>query len=327
MRILVTGGSGFIGSNFIEYWLTQNPNDEVVNLDKLTYASDQNNLVELEQDNRYEFVKGDIADVQLMRKIAKDVDLIVNFAAESHVDNSIKNSDEFVNSNIVGVHVILKVVRELGTRFHQVSTDEVYGSLSLNSSEKFSENSKYSPRNPYSATKASADFLVNAFYNTYKVPVTISNCSNNFGPNQHPEKLIPKTILNALKNEKIPLYGNGKQVRDWIYVEDHCSALEAIIKRGTLGKTYLVSSDNERANIDVVLKILKLMGRNEDLIEFVEDRPGHDVRYALDSTLLRKELGWKEKYDFENGLELTVKHYLKYKDRYYGKSKEGYSEQ
>ena len=315
MRLLVTGGLGFIGSNFIRYWFNHHTRDTVINLDKVTYAADQHNLVGIEKYD-YNFVKGDIADPETVFKLSKNVDVIINFAAESHVDNSIRDSSNFVRSNIVGVHNILEAVRKYEVRFHQVSTDEVYGSLPINSKLKFNEKSKYNPRNPYSATKAAADHLVNAYFNTYKLPVTISNCSNNYGPNQHPEKLIPKTIINAEMGISIPIYGNGLQVRDWIYVEDHCSAIEMILKKGRYGETYLISADSERHNIDVVKSILKELGKSESLISFVNDRPGHDVRYAIDARKIKNELNWKPKVKFEYGLKLTVKHYLKNLDYY-----------
>jgi dTDP-glucose 4,6-dehydratase len=316
MKLIVTGGYGFIGSNFILYWLKKHRKDEIINVDKLTYAADPDNLKDLSQNAKYTFINGDIADKEFVERTFKDADAIINFAAESHVDNSIKNSSLFISSNIVGVHNILETVRKTGIRFHQISTDEVYGSLSLNSKEKFNENSKYNPRNPYSATKAAADFLVRAYYNTYKLPVTISNCSNNYEINQHPEKLIPKTLLNAYLDESIPVYGNGKQIRDWIFVEDHCSAIELIIQKGVYGETYLIGENGEKRNIDVIRTILKTMKKPDSLIKFVEDRPGHDVRYAIDSRKIQKELKWKPKFSFEKGIKITIEHYLKNKERY-----------
>lgn len=316
MKLIVTGGYGFIGSNFILYWLKKHKKDEIINVDKLTYAADPDNLKDLDKKANYTFINGDIADKEFVERTFKDADAIINFAAESHVDNSIKDSSLFISSNIVGVHNILETVRKTGIRFHQISTDEVYGSLPLNSKEKFNENSKYNPRNPYSATKAAADFLVRAYYNTYKLPVTISNCSNNYGINQHPEKLIPKTILNAYLDENIPVYGNGKQIRDWIFVEDHCSAIELIIQKGVYGETYLVGENGEKRNIEVIRTILKTMKKPDSLIKFVEDRPGHDVRYAIDSRKIQKELKWKPKFSFEKGIKITIEHYLKNKERY-----------
>ena len=316
MKLIVTGGYGFIGSNFILYWLKKHKKDEIINVDKLTYAADPDNLKDLDKKANYTFINGDIADKEFVERTFKDADAIINFAAESHVDNSIKDSSLFISSNIVGVHNILETVRKTGIRFHQISTDEVYGSLPLNSKEKFNENSKYNPRNPYSATKAAADFLVKAYYNTYKLPVTISNCSNNYGINQHPEKLIPKTILNAYLDENIPVYGNGKQIRDWIFVEDHCSAIELIIQKGVYGETYLVGENGEKRNIEVIRTILKTMKKPDSLIKFVGDRPGHDVRYAIDSRKIQKELKWKPKFSFEKGIKITIEHYLKNKERY-----------
>ncbi len=308
MKLLVTGGAGFIGSNFIHYWFANHPKDEIVNIDKLTYASDLSNLNGVEKYN-YKFVKGDIADEKIVDSIVKDVDVIVNFAAESHVDNSILESKEFIHSNIVGVHVLLEAARKHDKRFHQVSTDEVYGSLPLDSKEKFTEKTAYAPRNPYSAPKAAADHLVRAYHNTYKMKVTISNCSNNYGPRQHKEKLIPKTITNAKNNKDIPMYGKGEQVRDWIYVEEHCSAIERILEKGTIGETYLVSADQERHNVDVIKLILKELGKPETLIKSVQDRLGHDIRYAIDASKIKRELGWKPKYDFEKGMKKTIEWY------------------
>ena len=315
MKLLVTGGLGFIGSNFINYWFKKHSRDTIINLDKVTYAADQRNLIGIEKYN-YTFVKGDISNPKTVFTLSKNVDAIINFAAESHVDNSILNSSNFVKSNIIGVHNLLEAVRKYGTRFHQVSTDEVYGSLPLNSKLKFNEKSRYNPRNPYSATKAAADHLVNAYFNTYKLPVTISNCSNNYGPNQHPEKLIPKAIINTVREMPVPVYGSGLQIRDWIYVEDHCSALEQIIKNGIYGEIYLVSANGEKRNIDVIKSILKELNKSEKLINFVNDRPGHDVRYAIDANKIIRELGWKPRTKFEKGLRLTINHYTKNLDRY-----------
>ena len=306
---------GFIGSNFIRYWFNKHSRDTIINLDKVTYAADQRNLIGIEKYN-YTFVKGDISNPKTVFTLSKNVDAIINFAAESHVDNSILNSSNFVKSNIIGVHNLLEAVRKYGTRFHQVSTDEVYGSLPLNSKLKFNEKSRYNPRNPYSATKAAADHLVNAYFNTYKLPVTISNCSNNYGPNQHPEKLIPKAIINTVREMPVPVYGSGLQIRDWIYVEDHCSALEQIIKNGIYGEIYLVSANGEKRNIDVIKSILKELNKSEKLINFVNDRPGHDVRYAIDANKIIRELGWKPRTKFEKGLRLTINHYTKNLDRY-----------
>ena len=312
MKILVTGGAGFIGSNFMHYWFRRHPKDEIINFDLMTYAADPRNLVGLEKYN-YMFIKGDIAERELIGKIVKDVDVIVNFAAESHVDNSINDSSRFVHSNIVGVHSILEAVKRYGKRFHQVSTDEVYGSLPLNSSLRFTEESSYRPMNPYAATKASADHLIRSYFNTYGIGATISNCGNNYGPRQHLEKLIPKTISNALEWRKIQLYGNGKQVRDWIYVDDHCSAIEAILRKGVVGETYLVGADGEMPNIEMVRLILKELERPESLIEHIKDRPGHDARYALDASKIREELGWSIKYNISDGMKATIDWYRRLK--------------
>lgn len=312
-RLLVTGGLGFIGSNFINYWLKNHHEDFIVNLDKVTYAANEKNVNRKLLKDNYQFVKGDICDQKLVMEIAKEVDLIVNFAAETHVDNSIKDPSLFVMSNYYGVFNLLEATKRYNLRFHQVSTDEVYGSLSLNSHRKFDENTCYNPKNPYSATKAAADHLVRAYFNTYGIRATISNCSNNFGPNQHPEKLIPKTIWNALENKKIPIYGNGQQVRDWIYVEDHVRALELLLKEGKYGETYLVSTQNEIRNIDVVKTVLIILNKSEELIEFVEDRPGHDVKYSLDPQKIMVKLGWKPKYNFSDAIKTTVLYYSKIK--------------
>ncbi len=320
MRLLVTGGLGFIGSNFIRYWFKKHGNDTIINLDKVTYAADPHNLDGVEDRYDYVFVKGDITNKETVFKVAKGTDAIINFAAETHVDKSIKNAETFVKSNVLGVYILLEAARRYNIRFHQVSTDEVYGALPLNSRTKFTENSKYAPRNPYSATKAAADHLVNAYFNTYRLPVTISNCSNNYGPYQHPEKLVPKTIINALLNNPIPVYGNGVQVRDWIYVTDHCSALETILFKGEHGQTYLISANQERHNLEIVNVILRFIGRDNKLIKFVEDRPGHDARYAIDAKKISKELSWKPKTKLEEGLKLTINHYTENLDRYLKKA-------
>jgi dTDP-glucose 4,6-dehydratase len=308
--MIVTGGLGFIGSNFINYWMSQYPEDHIVNVDKMTYASDPANISDPNNGN-YQFVKADILDKERIGKLVRDSDAIINFAAESHVDNSISSPEQFLQSNYMGVFNLLEYVRKYDLRFHQVSTDEVYGSLPLNSSGSFDEHSPYNPRNPYSATKAAADFLVRSYVNTYGIKATISNCSNNFGPNQHPEKLIPKTILNAIEGKKIPVYGNGLQIRDWIFVEDHCTALDLVLKKGKVGETYLVSSRKEKRNIDVVKEILGILGLQEELIVYVEDRPGHDVRYSINPKKIEEKLGWKPKHKFSDALKSTVEHYLK----------------
>jgi dTDP-glucose 4,6-dehydratase len=318
MKLLVTGGLGFIGSNFINYWLSTYPEDEIINVDKVTYAADFSNIID-PKSARYRFVRADINDRNVMNELISNADTIINFAAESHVDNSIASPEAFLKSNYMGVFNILELVRKYDNRFHQVSTDEVYGSLPLDSYDRFDENSCYNPRNPYSSTKASADFLVRAYVNTYGVKATISNCSNNFGPNQHPEKLIPKTILNALAGMNIPIYGNGDQVRDWIYVNDHCRALDLIIRKGRTGETYLVSSENEVSNINLVRKILDYLNVPEHLIEHINDRPGHDKRYSLNPKKIKKELGWVPNTNFEVAMSDTIEHYRQHINKYTSK--------
>jgi len=315
MNLMVTGGLGFIGSNFINYWMREHPEDSILNVDKVTYAANYSNILNPENRN-YRFVKADIADDKAMEDLSRGMDVIVNFAAESHVDNSISSPRQFLLSNYMGVFSLLENARKNDIRFHQVSTDEVFGSLPLNSMEMFNENSPYNPRNPYSATKAAADFLIRSYVNTYGIKATISNCSNNYGPNQHPEKLIPKTILNALSGRNIPIYGTGEQIRDWIHVEDHCRAIDLILKNGRIGETYLVSARNERRNIEVVKTILDVLGASTHLIENVTDRPGHDVRYAIDPRKIEDQLKWKPIYSFQDGLKDTVNHYQRFRKKY-----------
>ena len=309
IRLLVTGGLGFIGSNFINYWLKQYPDDYILNVDKCTYAADFDNIDKKLTSRNYEFIKEDICNEKSMISISKDVDIIVNFAAESHVDNSIENASVFIKSNYYGVYSLLEAARVNDIRIHQVSTDEVFGSLEPENQEIFNENTKYDPRNPYSATKAAADHLVRAYVNTYGVKATISNCSNNFGPNQHMEKLIPKTIMNALSGKKVPVYGSGMNVRDWIYVEDHCSGIDVVIKKGRIGQSYLLGARNERTNLEIVKLILHMLNIDHNMIEFVEDRKGHDYRYAIDPSKVEKELHWKPKFDFERALSITIEYY------------------
>lgn len=311
MRMLVTGGAGFIGSNFIQYWLDKYPQDEIINLDKLTYAGNLDNLKNIESNKNYTFVQGDICDVNLVDKILKDIDSIVHFAADSHVDRSISDPDPFIKTNIEGTYTLLKMaLKNKIKRFHHISTDEVFGSLELGTNEKFNENTKYNPNSPYSASKAGSDHLVNAFFSTYNLPITISNCSNNFGPYQFPEKLIPLTITNLIQNKKVPIYGDGLYVRDWLYVKDHCSAIDLILNKGKIGETYLIGGMTEDiSNLDIVKKIIKLMDKNEDMIEHVDDRLGHDRRYGVDWSKINKDLGWKPSRNFEDNLEFTVNWY------------------
>lgn len=308
MKLLVTGGAGFIGANFILYWMRQHPDDSIVNLDKLTYAGNLENLATLEGNPNYQFIRGDICDGSVVSRAMDGVDTVVHFAAESHVDRSIVGPSPFVQTNVVGTHVLLEhALKEKMKRFHHISTDEVFGSLELNDPSKFSERIKYNPRSPYSASKAGSDHLVHAYYHTYRLPITITNCSNNFGPYQFPEKLIPLAITNLLEGKKVPIYGDGKYVRDWLYVEDHCRAIEAVLLKGTIGETYCVGGmTSDVSNIDVVKKILKLLGKDESEIQYVQDRPGHDRRYAMDWSKIHKELGWKPAHDFDEWLLQTI---------------------
>ena len=314
MKLLITGGAGFIGSNFIHYWLKKYPNDVIVNLDLLTYAGDLKNLEGIEEGENYTFIKGDICDKKLVDGLVKNVDIIVHFAAESHVDNSIIDSTPFVRTNVLGTQVLLDAALKFGKRFHHVSTDEVFGSLGPND-KPFTENSPYDPRSPYSASKAASDHLVRAYWHTHKLPVTISNCANNYGPRQHREKLIPLFIANLLQNKKVPVYGTGANIRDWLYVDDHCAAIDVIIQKGKLGETYLIggrsNKQEEITNLALTKKIIELLDKDESLIDYVEDRKGHDWRYAIDDTKLRAELGWRPQTIFEEGLKKTIEWYKK----------------
>lgn len=309
MKILVTGGAGFIGSNFIHYWLDKYPDDSIVNLDVLTYAGNLDNLKDLENNDNYKFIKGDICDEKLVNDLAKGMDLIVHFAAESHVDRSIENSVDFIRTNVEGTRVLLDAAKNNGNiRFHHISTDEVFGDLEIGD-DPFCEDTPYDPRSPYSASKAASDHLVRAYWHTHKLPITISNCTNNYGPYQYPEKLIPLFVTNLVEGKKVPVYGAGKNIRDWIYVDDHNAGVDAIIKKGKIGETYCLGGENEITNIDITKKILELMDKGEEMIEYVEDRKGHDFRYAMDIKKAREELGWEPKYNFENGLVKTVEWY------------------
>jgi len=312
MKLLVTGGAGFIGSNFILYWLKKYPQDKIVNLDKLTYAGNLENLKSIEKNPNYEFVQGDICNPQLVNSLTEKTDIIVHFAAESHVDRSIMDPAPFIKTNIEGTYILLEAaLKNKVKKFHHVSTDEVFGALELNSKEKFSDKTPYNPHSPYSASKASSDHLVRAYFDTYNLPITISNCSNNFGPYQFPEKLIPLAITNIIEGKKVPVYGDGLYVRDWLYVEDHLKAIDLILQKGKIGETYLVGGLTEDiANIDIVKKILKNMGKDESQIEFVKDRPGHDRRYAIDWSKINKELGWKPEHGFDEYLKITIDWYV-----------------
>jgi len=311
MKLLVTGGAGFIGSNFILYWLKKYPQDKIINLDKLTYAGNLENLKSIEKNPNYEFVQGDICDPKLVNSLTEKVDTIVHFAAESHVDRSIFDPAPFIKTNIEGTYVLLEsAFKNKVKRFHHISTDEVFGALELNSTTKFNDLSPYNPHSPYSASKASSDHLVRAYFDTYQLPITISNCSNNFGPYQFPEKLIPLAITNIIEGKKVPIYGDGLYVRDWLYVEDHCKAIDLILNKGKIGETYLVGGLTEDvSNLEIIKKILKIMGKDESEIEYVKDRPGHDRRYAVDWSKINKKLGWKPDYGFDEYLEQTISWY------------------
>lgn len=311
MRILVTGGAGFIGSNFIHHLIQKHPDYLIINLDKLTYAGNLENLKTIENNPNYNFIKGDICDRNLVASIIDNfkVQAIINFAAESHVDRSIMGSDVFIQTNIVGTHTLLEVAREKNIeKFIQISTDEVYGSL--DSAGKFTEQTPLHPNSPYAASKASADLLALAYQHTYGVPVIITRCSNNYGPYQFPEKLIPLMIVNALNNKPLPIYGDGQNVRDWIYVTDHCEAILTVLDKGKIGEVYNIGAENEKPNIEIVKLILKELGKDESLIKFVKDRPGHDRRYAIDATKIKTELGWRPAYTFEKAIKSTIDWYL-----------------
>jgi len=313
-NLLVTGGAGFIGSNFVKYMLGKY-DYTIINYDKLTYAGNLENLTDIEKHPNYKFVKGDICDREMVEKTLNEysVDTIVNFAAESHVDRSILGSREFIVTNVLGTQTLLDVAKTLGIeKYLQVSTDEVYGSLPEDKKEiLFTEKTPITTNSPYSASKASADLLCNSYYHTHKFPILITRCSNNYGPYQFPEKLIPLMIAKALDGQKLPVYGDGKNVRDWLYVEDHCSAICEVLHKGKIGEVYNIGGNNEWYNIDIVKIILKLLGKTEEQITYVKDRPGHDRRYAIDSTKIQTELGWKPAYQFEGGIETTIKWYVK----------------
>lgn len=312
MRILVTGGSGFIGSNFIRYWLQRHAEDEIINLDALTYAGNPDNLKDIEDDTRYTFIHGDICDPETVKQAMKDADTVVHFAAESHVDNSIAGSLPFVRTNVLGTHTLLEEMKRRGDqikRFHHISTDEVFGSLDFDTKALFHETMPYDPRSPYSASKAASDHFCRAYFHTHHLPITISNCSNNYGPFQHAEKFIPVMIRHALADEPLPVYGEGKNIRDWLHVDDHCRGIEAVLVRGEVGETYCFGGDHEVANIDMAKKILEMLGKPESLIHFVEDRKGHDLRYAINASKAKRELGWEPQVGFEDGLQKTIQWY------------------
>ncbi|PIP74844.1 MAG: dTDP-glucose 4,6-dehydratase [Candidatus Levybacteria bacterium CG22_combo_CG10-13_8_21_14_all_35_11] len=328
MKLLVTGGAGFIGSHFILYWMKNHSLDKVINIDKLTYAGNIANLLGVQENPNYSFICGDICDPQVVDDAMKGVDIVVHFAAETHVDRSIMDPYPFIHSNIVGTYVLLEAAKKHKVkRFHHISTDEVFGSINLEDNSQFNEETKYDPSSPYSATKAGSDHLVRAYYHTYGLPVTISNCSNNFGPAMYPEKLIPIVITNLLENKKIPLHGDGKNVRDWLYVEDHVRAIELILEKGKIGETYLVGGMHKGiSNLEVVRKILKLMGKSESCIHFVNDRQGNDKKYDVDWSKINKELGWKPLHNFDEWLEKTIQWYAENKEWWKKIKEEDYSD-
>ena len=322
--ILVTGGAGFIGSNFIHYVLNKYEY-KIINLDLLTYAGDLKNLESIEDHPNYTFVKGDIRDRVLLDELFKkyEIDTVINFAAESHVDRSIDGPEVFLTTNIMGTQALLDTAKKSwnvepdnrysrtykeGVKFIQISTDEVYGTLG--ETGLFTEETPLAPNSPYSASKASADLMVRAYYETYGMPVNITRCSNNYGPYQHTEKLIPLMITNCMMNKNLPVYGDGMQVRDWLYVEDHCSAIDTVLHKGTMGEVYNIGGNNEKANIDIVKLIIRNLGKTDELINYVEDRPGHDRRYAIDNSKITSQLGWQPKYTFDEGIEKTIRWYL-----------------
>lgn len=316
MKFLVTGGAGFIASNYLYYVTEKYPEDTFVCLDALTYAGNYNSIKPLEERSNYKFVKGDITDREFIDKLFAEekFDVVINFSAESHVDNSIKNPGIFLQTNIIGTQVLMDASLKYGVkRYHQISTDEVYGDLPLDRPDLlFTEQTPLHASSPYSASKASADLLVGAYHRTFGLPATISRCSNNYGPYQFPEKLIPVVISKALKEEKIPVYGTGENVRDWIHVHDHNTGIDMIVRNGKVGEIYNLGGHSERTNLDVVKTILKQLGKSEDLIEFVSDRKGHDLRYAIDSSKIERELGWERTYTFEEGIKETVNWYVEH---------------
>ena len=310
MTILVTGGCGFIGSNFVRFMLEVHPDHSIINLDKLTYAGNLENLDDIENNPRYRFVKGDICDRAIVESIVRDyhVTVIINFAAESHVDRSILGPDIFIETNIAGTNVLLDIARQCSIeKFLQISTDEVYGSLGPDGA--FTETTPLSPNSPYAASKASADLLCRAYHHTFGLPVLITRCSNNYGPYQFPEKLIPLMIARCLEDKPIPVYGDGQNVRDWLYVVDHCRAIDLVLQKGKVGEIYNIGGNNEWKNIDIVKLALKKIGKPESLISFVKDRPGHDRRYAIDASKIRRELGWQPSVPFSDGIAMTLDWY------------------
>lgn len=311
MKIFVTGGAGFIGANFILYMIKKYPDYRIINFDKLTYAGNLENLKSVENNPNYQFIHGDIRDREAVEKAMVDIDAVVHFAAESHVDRSITGPAVFVETNVIGTQVLLDIAKDKGVkRFHHVSTDEVFGALDLNKlEEKFSESTPYNPHSPYSASKAGSDHLVRAYFDTYGLPITISNCTNNYGPYHFPEKVIPLFITNAMQDKPLPIYGSGRAVRDYLYVTDHCAGIDLILSEGKVGETYCIGGDAEKNGLEVADTILQALGKPDSLKTFVEDRKGHDMRYAIDHSKITHELGWKPAVNFEEGIEKTIKWY------------------
>lgn len=317
-KILITGGAGFIGGNFVHYMVDKYPNYMICNLDALTYAGNLQTCQLVQEKPNYKFIKGDITNRDFIFELfsKEKFDVVINFAAESHVDRSIEDPEIFIRTNVVGTQILMDASRKFGIkRYHQVSTDEVYGDLPLERPELFfTEKTPLHTSSPYSASKAAADLLVLAYYRTFNLPITISRCSNNYGPYHFPEKLIPLMILRAMRNEPLPVYGNGENVRDWLHVYDHCAAIDLILHNGRLGEVYNIGGHNERTNLEVVKTILNTLGKPESLIKYVKDRPGHDLRYAIDPQKLENELGWRPIYNFDTGIQQTIQWYLDNKD-------------
>ncbi|OGE80597.1 MAG: dTDP-glucose 4,6-dehydratase [Candidatus Doudnabacteria bacterium RIFCSPHIGHO2_01_FULL_43_23] len=314
--LLITGGAGFIGSNFIHYWMKHHPEDQIVNLDVLTYAGNLENLKDIEKSKNYKFIKGDITDKVVVDRAMQGVDYVVHFAAESHVDRSITGPEVFVRTNVLGTQVLLEAAKKHKIkRFHHVSTDEVFGMIPLDREDRWTESSPYLPRSPYAASKAGSDHLVRAYRVTYEMPITISNCTNNIGPFQFPEKFVALAITNILEGKKVPVYGEGNQMREWLYVDDHSRAVDMILAKGALGETYFVGPDHPKiTNLELLKKIIKLMGKSEDTIEFVTDRPGHDQKYALDWGKIKADLEWEPEVSLDDALQKTIDWYKNNED-------------
>jgi dTDP-glucose 4,6-dehydratase len=314
MKLLVTGGAGFISSNFVRYWIKKYPQDKIAVFDLLTYAGHLESLNEVKE--LFSLIKGDITDPTDVDKAMEGIDYVIHFAAESHVDRSIADPAVFVRTNILGTQILLDAAKKHGVkRFHHISTDEVFGSLDLGSSSKFDENTRYDPHSPYAASKASSDHLVRAYHDTFDLPISITNCANNYGPFQDPEKFIPRLITNLIDGEKIPVYGDGKYVRDWLYVDDHCRAIDLVFQKGKIGDTYCVGSmTQDISNLEIAKKVISLMGKTQDSIQYVKDRPGHDRRYAIDWSKIRNDLGWKPEFDFDTYLLRTIDWYQNNQD-------------